>query len=498
MRKFIDRLREWYGRSSRGDVIGRKHPDCGECHQQVETASTTTRDIYEIVRVDYCSAADMGEVTPYNSEGFRAAVSPPVQKILSAWTNNTVNEIAINLQKIDDTRAASAVAAALADDFLARHDLARARTLCDMAAGFNSTDLFPQRILNAVVEELNGNVGDLATFLSRSFCAFPFNHFETIESGDVYVCDPGWLSKPIGNLLHDDWQAIWQSQAARDIRRSIIDGSFKYCNPRYCNRISLRQLESRADLTPDLIEQYQRQDPTFAVFSHDRSCNLSCPACRKELHTVPKSRQSVFKDMTRNALTPIMDVCSEVKITGSGDPFGSIHFRDLISEYCSSHDGPRKITLHTNGVLLDERSWNDLHLENNVKDIIISIDAATEQTYGKIRRGGNFRRLTNNLDFVARLRAESRFDRLYLVFVVQKENYREIPDFVRLAKNANADKALFWQIKNWGTFSIEEFLDHAVSFPDHPEHAELLEVLRDPIVHDPVVSLIDLPVPPDR
>ena len=136
-----------------------------------------------------------------------------------------------------------------------------------------------------------------------------------------------------------------------------------------------------------------------------------------------------------------------------------------------------------------------MKLEENVQDIIISIDATEEDTYKIVRRGGDFARLMKNLEFIGKLRVGGRIDNLIFVCVVQKLNYREIPDFVRMAKKFHADKAEFWQIRNWGTYSIEEFLDHAVTYSNHPEYPALMDTLKDPIMNDPIVSWNDLPVP---
>jgi hypothetical protein len=162
-----------------------------------------------------------------------------------------------------------------------------------------------------------------------------------------------WLSKPIGNLAEGTWKSIWRSDAAQDIRDSIIDGSFRYCSPRHWP-------PGRAEITDDQIRHHREQDPSFAVFSHDRSCNLRCPACRKEQIAVGKSEQTKYDTLGAEVLNPLMEICKEVKITGSGDPFGSIHFRNLLAKYCATHTGPRKITLHTNGVLFDKKAWESL------------------------------------------------------------------------------------------------------------------------------------------
>ena len=66
------------------------------------------------------------------------------------------------------------------------------------------------------------------------FCALPFEHFEVNVHGDVYVCCPARLRKVIGNLKEQSIAEIWNSSAIQDIRSSILDGSYKYCNYQKC------------------------------------------------------------------------------------------------------------------------------------------------------------------------------------------------------------------------------------------------------------------------
>ncbi len=434
-----------------------------------------------------------GPLLNYDSSAYYEPLATYLKTAIADYQDPSPFSGLVNaLKAISDRQAGAAIAAALASAFLAQQKYAEAKTLCEIAMGFNQVDLFPQRLSATVEEETDGKADELSAYLKTSFCPVPFEHFETSPSGEVYACCPAWLPKPIGTLEDSNWEAIWRSNEAKEIRESILDGSFKYCSAKFCNLIAARTLRSRAEFTDEQLARYQEQGPTSAVFSHDLSCNLSCPSCRKEQIAVGKSEQSKFGELTQKTLIPVMESCEEVKITGSGDPFGSIHFRNLLADYCTTHAGPRKIHLHTNAVLFDEKTWNSLKLEGNVKDVIVSVDATKEETYNIVRRGGDFTRLMKNLEFLGKLRTEGRFNRLVLVCVVQKLNYREIPDFVRMAKRFHADKAEFWQLRNWGTYPIAEFLDHAVSYSSHPEYPALLEILRDPVLDDPIVSLNDL------
>jgi len=176
-----------------------------------------------------------------------------------------------------------------------------------------------------------------------------------------------------------------------------------------------------------------------------------------------------------------------VKITGSGDPFGSNHFRNIIKRINRSEYPRLKIDLHTNGQLFDERAWVDLGMAGLVADTQISIDAASSETYRIVRRGGDFDRLVRNLKFIRKLRQDGEITSLSMSFVVQALNFREMPDFVSLAREHGADCVSFAAMRNWGTFSEQEFERESVCNPRHPEHAEFLGILQNPIFRMPYV-----------
>ena len=80
-----------------------------------------------------------------------------------------------------------------------------------------------------------------------------------------------------------------------------------------------------------------------------------------------------------------------LSITGSGDPFASRVYRDLLHSL-DGRDFPNlEIALQTNGVLLTPRNWERMkRVHGNISSIIISFDAASEATYNVTRRGGHW------------------------------------------------------------------------------------------------------------
>lgn len=228
------------------------------------------------------------------------------------------------------------------------------------------------------------------------------------------------------------------------------------------------------------------------LLSHDRSCNLSCPSCRRHLIVADKARQDELNDLAENVVLPLLRDARVVKITGSGDPFGSNHFRHVLKRLNRCEFPNLSLQIQTNGQLLDRRAWNDLELEGLVESVWISIDAARPTTYERLRRGGSFSRLMRNLEFVARLRREERIASFQLDAVVQAANLDELPEIVELGRRLGVDRVSFQRIRNWGTFTAAEFADHDVASPSHPRFAELCALLRDPRLAGPYVDLGNL------
>lgn len=82
---------------------------------------------------------------------------------------------------------------------------------------------------------------------------------------------------------------------------------------------------------------------------------------------------------------------------------------------------------------------------------------------------------------------------LQLNFVIQANNFREIPSFVDLGSRANARKILFSSLDNWDTYSSEEYLKRAVHLPGHPLHENLIRILDDmSSLKDPRIATVGI------
>ena len=331
------------------------------------------------------------------------------------------------------------------------------------------------------------------------FCPKPWRELELRPDMSGHACCPSWLPVPIGKADGVDGAGFWNSAAAQAVRRSVLDGSFTWCSRLHCPHITAERLPERSAVSDPVLKRVIAEEitlvdggPRRVLLNYDRSCNLACPSCRRERIVADRDERERLDELADRVVLSLLNDARMVKATGSGDPFASAHFRRLLTKLDRESFPDLRLQLQTNGLLCDERAWNELDLEGRVDALWVSIDAARAETYATIRKFGDWERLRGNLDFMATLRARGAVRDWRLDFVVQAGNYLEMPAATDLARELGADGIHFHMIRNWGTFSPEAFRAHLIAAPDHPEHARFVEILAHPLLDWPKVDWSDL------
>ncbi len=334
--------------------------------------------------------------------------------------------------------------------------------------------------------------------LKKYVCLNPFKYLDIQQNGQ-WVCCPSWCPTNIRTHNHpvdknENLKENWFSSQAVDIRRSVIDGTYRHCNHKVCP--SLSQLINTGE-KPDgfiTIEEFNQQYdlenyqglPNHILFGFDRSCNLRCPSCRSRL--IPNSEiNSEEYDIKKYLLECIEKDFSQsaslILITGSGDPFYSKLYRDyLINFNPMNYPKLDRIQLITNGILLTDQMWNSLNAKSYIKTIEVSIDAGTKETYeSRTRLNGDWSSLIRNLRFLSSL---TTLTDLICSFVVSKHNYKEMEIFLQLIteifENAKFNFSVHYrQIVYWqeGAHSPSEIKNLQVFEKDHPEFRNFIHEL---------------------
>ena len=120
------------------------------------------------------------------------------------------------------------------------------------------------------------------------YCTFPFENVEVNSDGKLYFCCSSWQNKPFGDYESHTISKEWNSVNAQDIRASIIDGSYKYCNKEICPYLQGRSLKKFSDLSEEQRTYFTEKKviiekpPINLILNYDQSCNLACESCRLE------------------------------------------------------------------------------------------------------------------------------------------------------------------------------------------------------------------------
>jgi organic radical activating enzyme len=323
-------------------------------------------------------------------------------------------------------------------------------------------------------------------------CRVPWETVGINARGDVFIClSPSWIPKFVGNILECDniYQAL-NSDMALSIRQEILSGRYTYCNHRLCSffgGISPDSYQTQGvEITPEPMtvapELLVNQIPKNIILDFDYTCNFVCPSCRTELinhnnhHVFAPINDRISQQIKKLIVDQIQQESVTVRWCG-GEPFISRVYVDLM-EYMINHR-PNNIrhTIQTNGSYLKKKSNLVSKLLPTMQEIRVSFDAASADTYHKIRVNGQWDQLLDNVRWLRQCINEVAPDcELTADFVVQLANYKEIPAFVELCRTLDIDRINWQKMWNWDTWSQEKFSHNNIYRTDHPLYAELVKM----------------------
>jgi hypothetical protein len=182
--------------------------------------------------------------------------------------------------------------------------------------------------------------------LKNYTCLVPFIRLE-VHHKQNFMCCPSWIKKDLPNNVSLD--SLWNSNEAKEIRESVLDGSFRHCDENLCpflkEVITHKKLKSgyvkhESLLTGDYKEIYDNKTteiPNKFVkeinFSFDRSCNFKCPSCRTDYIIANGERM----DQIQLTINEIENTFSEsvelLYISGTADAFASPSYRKYLRNF---------------------------------------------------------------------------------------------------------------------------------------------------------------------
>lgn len=188
--------------------------------------------------------------------------------------------------------------------------------------------------------------------------------------------------------------------------------------------------------------------PTLAVIEISSRCNLACVMCPRSLGKSPSGGSGYIALEAFDRLESLFPHLDHIVLSWFGEPL--LHPRlALILERVKAYWANVHIT--SNGMLLDDK-MAELLVSKGLDGLAISVDAADEQLYRRIRRGGDLSKVQENIRRVqrAKRRHGSRRPRLQLTFVAMKENADQFLPLVQLADRLGIREVTFALVDDFG------------------------------------------------
>ena len=313
--------------------------------------------------------------------------------------------------------------------------------------------------------------------LQNLYCLSPFINIHIAVSGTVALCGcPGWGDLAIGNIFETPLIDLLSSPKAVAIRESVITGTYEFCNEKKCAVINNNELNTK-ETVPDnvslLLQDSTKFDLPYEIkINGDRTCNLSCPSCRTSIYKSSEdeiaNQQKLGQILFNNIFDKPSDKLIMLSTSGSGEVFASPMLLNLLTNITLDKFPNFKLELHTNG-LLSQKFWHKIrHLESAIEKIVVSIDAASKETYETVRRGGKWEDLQSSLDFLKIMKHKIKF-KFNGRLIFQKENYKEAVDFYHFCKSYNIDRVEYSRLIDFGSWNKLELQQRDVLHLTHDE-----------------------------
>lgn len=185
------------------------------------------------------------------------------------------------------------------------------------------------------------------------------------------------------------------------------------------SELNIKELESGATI----LKSYPRR----LVLELTNACNLNCVMCGRN---AADFKPTVFDMDIFRSFEPIMDSIEEVTLMGWGEPTIHPHFNEML-KIIDKHSARKYFC--TNGMNL--KKIKDAVFDYHVDVFAVSLDGATDETNGRIRRGSKIDVITEDLKEIVRTKKENglKYPWINFVFCAMQSNIRELPDLIRLA-----------------------------------------------------------------
>jgi MoaA/NifB/PqqE/SkfB family radical SAM enzyme len=331
----------------------------------------------------------------------------------------------------------------------------------------------------------------------RVRCLNPFRWLEVNQNGEVTPCCSSWFKGDLGNISEESMETIWNGPAYQELREAMFEGGNwkRFCNEKVCPQIindtwipvdfisptTPDQLPITNDMLLSIREGNTKMStgPLQIGLTCDSRCNICCIMC--EAPRRAKKDGALIRKALED-MESLLPTLKRIKLLGDGEPFVVPEVLEFLYNFDTREYPDTKFLINTNGLLFTPEMWEKLqHLKFDW--VVVSIDAASKETYEKIRVGGNWDILQQNLEFLALKHREGFIRELLISMTVMKSNHHEMVEFAQMGKKLNVSTTYFYPI--FGDYGKEQIFDRR----DIACLKKISEQLSHPIMSEPGIDI---------
>lgn len=190
--------------------------------------------------------------------------------------------------------------------------------------------------------------------------------------------------------------------------------------------------------------------PIIVHFEPTTYCNATCSMCsRNSTHNANLSKNP--KNMSLKTFREMLlkfPYCEDVRMQGLGESLLNPEMLEMI-KLCKSRK--IRVSLTTNASLLSESMSREL-IMSGIDSILFSVDSANAKTFERLRKGIKFSAVIDNIKRFVELRnrLKSKMPFTALTISVSKDNIREIPQLIDIAKSLGVDGVVLRRLLRLG------------------------------------------------
>ena len=242
---------------------------------------------------------------------------------------------------------------------------------------------------------------------------------------------------------------IWNGEKAIELRKLMINGKIGNICPKSCPIYGFSTIENLQTYyeyvltkqnSSSIVENLKKvmneiknqklklsSKPIFLEIYKPHTCNIECIFCWEKKYANYNLGINFENYLDFNIF---FEKCKEFTLLG-GEPL--ITWKEEI-KFLLKNNPEKDLFLNTNGIHL-----NEFDIQNHIsqfRKIVISLNAASSETYKKITGAEHWNKIINNIKTLieAKIKKGIPNPEIVLNMIIIEENWNEIPNFINLSR----------------------------------------------------------------